>query len=225
MVEEHEVRLKWYDRKGCLALLIFCWPVLLYALWKNRTLSKRTRWIFASVFGALFLFGSIFDTDIELPLEKRKERERQFQALDKLRAPMTKEEDYSIAEKMAALSDLGWLDTGEEAIKRYEYILPQMVNVCSDVPTDSRAADILYVGYKNVKDAGAPGAENLLKYTENAYQIVWKLESSYRKAKMPMKCSELFSLYTIVRRKGQSPGKAVKTVYEGVDVAMRLMEE
>ena len=43
MVEEHEVRLKWYDRKGCLALLIFCWPVLLYALWKNRTLSKRNR--------------------------------------------------------------------------------------------------------------------------------------------------------------------------------------
>ena len=69
------------------------------------------------------------------------------------------EKDYNTAEKMAALSDLGWLDTGEEAIKRYEYILPRLRSSCIDITTDSRAGDMLYVGHKYVKDSGGSGEE------------------------------------------------------------------
>ena len=135
------------------------------------------------------------------------------------------EKDYNTAEKMAALSDLGWLDTGEEAIKRYEYILPRLRSSCIDITTDSRAGDMLYVGHKYVKDSGASGEENLLKYTENAYQIVQSLESSYRRAKTPMKCAELFTLYTTARREGQSPEKAIKTVSEGISAVMQLLKK
>ena len=135
------------------------------------------------------------------------------------------EKDYNTAEKMAALSDLGWLDTGEEAIKRYEYILPRLRSSCIDITTDSRAGDMLYVGHKYVKDSGASGEENLLKYTENAYQIVQSLESSYRRAKTPMKCAELFTLYTTARREGQSPEKAIKTVSESISAVRQLLEK
>ena len=84
---------------------------------------------------------------------------------------------------------------------------------------------MLYVGHKYVKDSGASGEENLLKYTENAYQIVQSLKSSYRRAKTPMKCAELFTLYTTARREGQSPEKAIKTVSEGISAVMQLLKK
>ena len=133
-------------------------------------------------------------------------------------------QEHSTAEKMAALSDLGWLDTGEEAIKRYEYILPRIVDACSDIPNDSDAGDMLYVGHKFVKEAGVAGKENLLKYTESAYQIVRRLRDSYQKSDIPMKCGELFSMYTIARREGQSSEKAIETVCKGVAALMNLMK-
>lgn len=127
---------------------------------------------------------------------------------------------YSTAEKMAALSDLGWFDTGDEAVKRYEYILPKLVDACSDLPTDSRVADVLYVGHKYVKDAGASGKENLLRYTENAYQIVRALQRPYQQAKLSMKCMEVFALYTTARQEGQTPEKAFKTVSDGIEALL-----
>ena len=132
---------------------------------------------------------------------------------------------YSTAEKMTALSDLGWLDSEEDAIKRYEYILPKLVSACSDLPTDSRVADVLYVGHKNVKDAGASGKENLLKYTENVYQIVRALQQPYRLAKLPMGCMEVFALYTTARQEGQSPEKAIKTVSNGIEALLKLLQD
>ena len=128
----------------------------------------------------------------------------------------------STAEKMALLSDLGWLDTGEEATKRYEYILPKLRVACSDASTDVRVADMLVVGHRFVKDAGAAKDENLLKYTENAYQVVRNVERSYRTAKIPMKCAEVFSFYAVARREGKPPTEAIKLVSNGVVAFLNL---
>ena len=146
-------------------------------------------------------------------------------ALVTVLAVQAQEENYFTAERMAGLSDVGWLDARKEAMKRYNYILPKMVDACSDITTDSRAGGMLYVGHKAVKDAGAAGEENLLKYTENAYQIMRKLESAYRNAELPMKCSELFAMYTIARCEGQPPEKALKTVSEGIAALVNLLKK
>lgn len=130
----------------------------------------------------------------------------------------------TIAEKMANSSGLGWLDSREEAVKRYEYILPKLRASCSDAAADVNAAYMLVVGYKHVKEAGASKNENLLEFAENAYKIVQRLRLTYREVKMPMKCAELFTMYTVARREGKAPEQAIKTVTEGVEALLGLLK-
>ena len=134
------------------------------------------------------------------------------------------DKEYTVAEKMAFLSDLGLFDSGADATKRYEYILPRMRDACSDTPNDDRVGDMLYVGYKHVKNAGVAADENLLKYTESVYRIVTQVKAPYSRSNLPMKCAELFSLYSVARSEGQSPEQAVKTVAAGVTALVELLQ-
>ena len=116
-------------------------------------------------------------------------------------------DDYSLAEKMSYLSDLGWFGNIEQAARRYEYLLPRFRDLCSDALTETKAGDMLYASYLKVKEAGASGEENLLRYADNAYRVVTAVSRKYKLAGVPLRCAKVFASYAHSRREGNSGGK------------------
>lgn len=59
---ESDSKSAWYDNKAVvIALLFFFFPVGLYAMWKNKKFSNKTKWIVSGFFGFLVLVSGISD--------------------------------------------------------------------------------------------------------------------------------------------------------------------
>ena len=131
-------------------------------------------------------------------------------------------DDYTLAEKMAYLSDLGWFGNIEQATRRYEYLLPRFRDLCSDALTEAKAGDMLYASYLKVKEAGASGEENLLKYANNAYRVVTAVSRKYNLAGVSLRCADVFASYAHFRREGNSEEKSVVSASAGVNAIVSL---
>ena len=119
------------------------------------------------------------------------------------------------ATMMADLTELGRDVSYDDAINRYEKILPRLREKCSGAPTDELIAGYVFSSYKLVGEAGFGEDRNLLEFTEDFYNVLINaaLLINLADVRLP-ECAEMLAiytgLYTDVREQGQSPEESQK---------------
>ena len=120
----------------------------------------------------------------------------------------------SMAEKLTALESPRWRDR-ETVLKRFEFLLPRFIRLCPDATTENQVADMLYVAYTFIKDAGL--TEGLLDVFNNTYEVTTETSRIASLADAPpMKCAEIWSMYATVRRQGMTSEDAIKGLVDVV---------
>ena len=128
----------------------------------------------------------------------------------------------SLAEKMAVLS-MPKFGENDRTVRRFEFLLPRLADVCTDMESEDEVADVLVVVYQQLQDAGLEGEEGLLDLTENLYKLTATFETIYRSARIdpPNKCRDPWASYVILRRERYSPDEARGSL---VEIAMVLTQ-
>lgn len=102
---------------------------------------------------------------------------------------------------------------------RFRFILPKFVENCSDVNRDMKAADMLVVVHNEIKKAGLVKQEGLLETANILFQVTSRISIGARNAGAPMRCSEIWAMYTSLRLQGFSIDDAAEGV---TDLALTL---
>ena len=114
-----------------------------------------------------------------------------------------------VAYKMTVISKVSSSEKTKTE-KRYRYVLQQFMELCSDVPKAIRAADMLVVVHQHISKVGLE--EPLPALVETLHSMTQDIAPYAQLAKLPLKCSEVWAMYTILRRKGKRPDEARKGV-------------
>ena len=122
---------------------------------------------------------------------------------------LASEEDY--AYKLMMLSDVKFSAMGNTE-KRYRFVMPRLAEKCSDAETGESAANMVYVAYTKLDEAGLGVSENLVTLTENIYQLTSQSYAKAKQADIPFKCSEVWALYLSARLEGMQPKAAMKGI-------------
>ena len=67
---------------------------------------------------------------------------------------------------------------------------------------------MLYVAHTKLDEAGLSREEDLLEMIDNAYSFTMKVSAQANVRDIPLRCSEIWSMYVILRREGQSIDEA-----------------
>ena len=118
-------------------------------------------------------------------------------------------EEQDTAYKMMTISNVPY-SKQEITARRFRFILPQFVEGCSDVPKESKAGDMLYVVYQKLDEAGLD--ESLPAVTNNLYSLTQEIVPSAKRAKVPLRCAEIWVMYLQARLKGMTTEKAQRGV-------------
>ena len=103
---------------------------------------------------------------------------------------------------------------------RYCYLLQQFMALCSDVHKAMKAADMLVVVHQEISETGLE--ERLPALTETLHSMTQDIAPHARVAKSPLKCSEVWAMYTILRLKGKGTEGARRGVTEVANGLYRL---
>ena len=121
-------------------------------------------------------------------------------------------QEKSPAELMTIIESPSWGKTADTK-KRFEYILPRFVSMCSDIDDDMKAADMLTLSRNKLDEAGLAGEEGLLSVSNTLFGLTSSLSALGVSYSRNMKCAEIFSLYLTARLNGQSPKESKDGVY------------
>lgn len=116
-------------------------------------------------------------------------------------------QDY--AEKLAALSGVRGREQASTA-QRYRFVLPRIAEACVDLQGASDAADLVFVTHGLIDDAGLH--EPLQELAETLHSLIMEAAAAARRADLPVKCREVFTLYVSARFNGARPAAAHETV-------------
>ncbi len=118
---------------------------------------------------------------------------------------LSQNEVGDVAYKMTVISKVSSSERARTE-KRYRYVLQQFMELCSDVPKAIRAADMLVVVHRHISKAGLE--EPLPELVETIHSMTQDIAPHAQLSKLPLKCSEVWAMYTILRRKGKRPDEA-----------------
>ena len=122
--------------------------------------------------------------------------------------------ERSPAENLTIIADPAW-GKREETQRRFAFILPRFVSLCSDVDEDERAADYLFVTWKRINEAGLGTNEGgLVGMSNNLFDLTNSLAALGGAFSRNMKCSETFAMYIQLRLSGKSSEAAKNGMYE-----------
>ena len=105
----------------------------------------------------------------------------------------------------------------ERTERRYRFVLPRVADACADVARASDAADLVFVTHGLIDDAGL--REPLPELVETLHLLVMEVAPTARRADLPVKCREVFTLYVSARFDGMRPAAAregVAAVVKGI---------
>ena len=105
----------------------------------------------------------------------------------------------------------GWGDR-EVTERRFRFILTSFVQRCADVETAVQAADRLAFVYGKIDEAGLSGQEGLLAMSNTVHYMTSEISNAASRANLPLKCSEIWAMYIVVRQQGMSPEEARRGV-------------
>ena len=94
--------------------------------------------------------------------------------------------------------------------KRYRYLLRQFMELCSDVQKAMKAADMLVVVHQKISEVGLE--ERLPHLAETLHSMTQDIAPHAQVAKSPLKCSEVWAMYTILGLKGKGTEEARRGV-------------
>lgn len=142
-------------------------------------------------------------------------------ALVALSAASSLQAEKSPAELLTIIESPSWGKTADTQ-KRFEYILPKFVLMCSDIDNDMKAADMLTFSRNKLDEAGLAGEEGLLSVSNTLFGLTSSLSALGVSYSRNMKCAEIFSLYLTARLNGQSPKESKDGVYALVSALATL---
>ena len=123
-----------------------------------------------------------------------------------LGTPAASQDDVGeVARKMTVISRVSYSEKARTE-KRYRYVLRQFIELCSDVPKAVKAADMLMVVRQHISKAGLH--EPLPALVETLHLMTQDIAPHARQANFPLKCSEVWAMYTVLRLKGKEPQDA-----------------
>ena len=110
----------------------------------------------------------------------------------------------------------------ESTKKRFAFILPALVERCSDIGKPSKAGDMLAMASKLLNDRGLGDEEGLLQVSVNLHRLTAEVSAYTASANVPLKCAEIWSMYINARQNGQTPTESVRGVAGIVKALSRL---
>ena len=112
--------------------------------------------------------------------------------------------DLTEAEMLAAVAEPDWADR-ETTRRRFEFILPRIVERCPDIETDLQATGMLLNALTLMENAGLEQDEGGMLGLSNAlHSITTDLAVTSKASVIPGNCSDLWGAYTFLRKEGMS---------------------
>ena len=106
-----------------------------------------------------------------------------------------------------------------ETKKRFRYVLPMLVERCSDIEQAIRAADIIASLYQELDDAGLGSEEGFLALTNNLHRMTMAIS---RRVRSPINCVDAWVAYATVRLEGMGPEESREGVEQFLVTFMTL---
>ena len=117
----------------------------------------------------------------------------------------SQDEVGDVAYKLTVISKVSSSEKAKTE-KRYRYVLQHFMELCSDVPKAIRAADMLIVVHRHISKTGLE--EQMPALVETLHSMTQDIAPHAKQAKVPLKCSDAWAMYAILRQKGKRPDEA-----------------
>ena len=193
---------------------------------------KRATVVWVASFVLLFIGAgpSPNPTPEELAAQKARNQERVERTVEERAVvaggqPETETADLAYKLRVIAQPSLGDRETTQ---RRFEFLLPRLVQLCSDFKTPLKVADVLVGLSTSLKEAGMEQEEGLLDLVNNLFRLSNEVDLLDKLAKIdsrPNKCAEPWAMYITIRREQNAPPeKAIKGVTSIFKSLYSLME-
>lgn len=129
-----------------------------------------------------------------------------------LSGPVSAEESaMDVAKKMTVLASPSF-SAIKSTEKRFAFILPALVERCSDIDKPMRAGDMLFAVSKMLDDRGLGDEEGLLPVSVNLHRLTVEVAAYAANASIPLKCAEIWAMYVNARQNGRTPTESMRGV-------------
>ena len=109
---------------------------------------------------------------------------------------------------------------GLEAKKRFEFLLPRMTSMCSDIRSVTDAGDKIAYGWKQLREAGLGNRESILDFSNNVYDVSHAVYIGTG-GQGPVKCVSIWIAYMVLRLQGNPIEASKQHVMRGGVLAGR----
>ena len=152
--------------------------------------------------GICGIIGSLSDSDDSTVSSNRSKIES---------VPNQTTREPSVSEKLLTLSDPNSADRAS-VLRQFDAQIPALVEMCSDIPTQTSAGDKIVTVHNFLRDEGLDRFEPLPRLTNNLFRLTKAIDRHYNSAGIspPSECSEIWAMYAALRIEGQSPDDAIK---------------
>ena len=116
-------------------------------------------------------------------------------------------ENADLAYKLMVIAQPS-LGDRETTQRRFEFLLPRLVQLCTDFTTPLKVGDVLVGLSTSLKEAGMEKEEGLLDLANNLFRLSEEVDLLDKLAKIdsrPDKCAEPWSMYITIRREQNAP--------------------
>ena len=111
------------------------------------------------------------------------------------------------------LADISRLKNSEwfAAKSRFEFLLPRMDRIRTDLPSQTRVADVIVKVRGMLKEEGVSRLESIPQLTENMYVIALHTDEIYKRKGIdpPNKCLEPWAFYMQACEKGRNEDQSI----------------
>jgi len=128
-------------------------------------------------------------------------------------AALAEETVEEAAKLMARLAAPSYSAT-ESTKKRFMFILPALVERCSDIDKPMYAADMLVKFFSLLDERGLGDEEGLLQASVNMHKLTATAAAYAFSVGLAPNCAELWSMYLVLRQDGWAPPEAIEGVGE-----------
>ena len=126
--------------------------------------------------------------------------------------PATAEESaMEVAKKLTVIASPSF-SAMESTEKRFAFILPALVERCSDIDKPIRAGDMLVTVARLLDERGLGDEEGLFPVSVNLHRLTVEVAAHAASANIPLKCAEIWSMYINARQNGRTPTESMRAV-------------
>ena len=133
-----------------------------------------------------------------------------------LAAPASSGELEDVAETLVIIESPDWRERTSTR-KRFIYLIPRIVENCADITSPTHAGDVSAFVYGQLMDVGIN--DGMLGTTENLHRMASALKSRNGE---PVKCLDLYAMFTILRQDGTPAEEARNSVVQIVSKLFKL---